>query len=101
MNDVFPVALPPAVFTATFPLFAPLGTLAVICVPELTVKVVAFTPPKVTWVAPFNPDSAVVTTVPAGCPRLMRVPIFHTYFFSAEGKLVTTVRESLTCCETR
>jgi hypothetical protein len=31
------LALPPAVVTVMFPVFAPLGTVAVICVPELTV----------------------------------------------------------------
>ena len=44
------VATPPEVVIAIFPLTAPVGTVAVTFVAELTVNVVAFTPPKVTFV---------------------------------------------------
>jgi hypothetical protein len=44
------VAVPPGVVMTIFPVFAPAGTVAVTCVSEFTVKVVAFTPPKVTFV---------------------------------------------------
>ena len=60
------VALPPAVFTAIFPVRAPVGTVAVIEVPEFTMKLVAFTPPKVTWVAPDKPVPVMLTCVPTG-----------------------------------
>jgi hypothetical protein len=39
------VAVPPAVVILIFPVNAPAGTVAVTCVPEITVKTVAFTPP--------------------------------------------------------
>src|SRR5438874_589311 len=42
------VAAPPAVVIAILPVFAPVGTVAVTCVSELAVNVVAFTPPNVT-----------------------------------------------------
>ena len=44
-------AVPPGVVITIFPVFAPLGTVAVTCVSELTVKLVAATPPNVTFVA--------------------------------------------------
>ena len=43
-------ALPPEVVMATLPVLADAGTVAVICVSESTVSVVAGTPPKVTFV---------------------------------------------------
>ena len=54
------------VLTATFPVIAPVSTVAVICVPELTVKVVAFTPPNDTCVAPIKPEPVIVTCMPTG-----------------------------------
>jgi hypothetical protein len=45
------LALPPFVVTAILPVFAPVGTIALISVSEFTVKVAAVTPPKVTFVA--------------------------------------------------
>ena len=39
-------AVPPDVLTAILLVFAPVGTIAVIWVSELTVKLVAFTPPE-------------------------------------------------------
>ena len=59
------VDLPPGVATRIFPVFAPLGTCAVICVPESTTKLAAV-PPNFTLVAPpkFCPD--MVTLVPTG-----------------------------------
>ena len=44
------VALPPLVVIAILPVLAPAGTTAVTCVSELTEKLKALTPPKVTAV---------------------------------------------------
>ena len=44
------VTVPPVVVIAIFPVMAPVGTVAVTWVSELTVNVVAVTPPKVTFV---------------------------------------------------
>lgn len=44
------VAVPPGVVIPILPVFAPVGTFAVTFVSEITVKLVAFTPPKVTFV---------------------------------------------------
>jgi|SRR5579872_854850 len=43
-------ALPPGVVTTILPVTAPVGTVAVTCVSEFTVKVVAAMPPNVTFV---------------------------------------------------
>src|SRR5712691_6614438 len=59
------VAVPPGVVTLIAPLVAPLGTVAVICVSELTVKEAA-APLKATAVAPVKWDPLIVTPVPAG-----------------------------------
>jgi hypothetical protein len=58
------VAVPPAVVTLTLPVVAPMGTVAVICVSELTVKVVAEVVLNFTELAPKNPVPVIVTTVP-------------------------------------
>jgi hypothetical protein len=58
------VAVPPGVVIAIFPVTAPVGTVAVTCVSEFTVKVVAATPPKVTFVVWISPVPVTVTTVP-------------------------------------
>ena len=63
MKLVLLVAVPPAVVTAIFPVTAPVGTVAVICVSEFTVKVVA-TPPNVTFVACVTLTPVMVTGVP-------------------------------------
>jgi hypothetical protein len=52
------VAVPSESVTAIVPVVAPAGTVAVICVSELTVKLVAAVPPKVT-----------ADTTLASCPR--------------------------------
>lgn len=44
------VAIPPGVVIAIFPVFAPVGTLAITFVSESTVTLVAGTPPNVTFV---------------------------------------------------
>ena len=44
------VAVPPGVVIAILPVFAPVGTVAVTCVSEFMVKLVAATPPNVTFV---------------------------------------------------
>ena len=56
--------VPPGVVTPIVPVFAPVGTVAVIWVSALTVNFVAFTPPKVTLVAPVKLSPLMVTTVP-------------------------------------
>ena len=66
MNVPVEVAVPSAVVTLIFPVTAPLGTVAVIRVPEFTVKTVAFLPPKLTFDAPVNPLPVIVTGVPTG-----------------------------------
>jgi len=52
--------------TLILPVVAPVGTVAVICVAEFTVKVVALTLLKLTAVAPVKPVPVMVTTVPTG-----------------------------------
>ena len=56
--------VPPGVVTLISTTPAPAGDLAVICVAELTVKLVAAVAPKVTAVAPVNPEPVIVTDVP-------------------------------------
>ncbi len=53
------------VVTAIFPVIAPVGTVAVICVSEFTVKV-AEVPLKVTLLAWVSPVPVIVTEVPTG-----------------------------------
>jgi hypothetical protein len=64
------VAVPPAVVTLTLPVVAVDGTVAVICVAELTVNVVAFTLLKLTELVvkpvPLKFVPVIVTTVPVG-----------------------------------
>jgi hypothetical protein len=64
----FPALVPvPAVFvTLIFPVVAPAGTVALICVSELTVNVVALVPLKLTPLAPVKPVPVSVTLVPIG-----------------------------------
>jgi hypothetical protein len=52
--------------TLIFPVAAPVGTVALICVSELTVNVVAPVPLKLTPLAPVKPVPVSVTLVPAG-----------------------------------
>src|SRR5438270_13534363 len=49
------VPVPAAFVTVIFPLVAPVGTVALICVSEFTVNVVAAVPSKLTPVDPVNP----------------------------------------------
>ena len=60
------VPVPPAVVTATLLVVAPAGTVAVICVAELTEKLVAAVPPKRTAVAPLKLVPVIVTEAPTG-----------------------------------
>lgn len=60
------VAVPAGLLTLTFPVVAPAGTVAVICVLEFAVNAVAGVPVKVTVVVPANPLPAIVTLVPTG-----------------------------------
>ena len=52
--------------TLIFPVVAPVGTVALICVSELTVNVVAAVPLKLTPLAPVKPVPVSVTLVPIG-----------------------------------
>jgi hypothetical protein len=58
------VTVPPVVVITIFPVIAPVGTVAVTWVSELTVKVVAATAPKVTLVVWGSPVPVVTTLVP-------------------------------------
>ena len=60
------VPVPLDVVTAMRPLLADVGTVAVICVLELIVKLLAFTPLNLTDRAPVNPVPMITTDVPAG-----------------------------------
>src|SRR5205807_2199795 len=60
------VPVPAAFVTVIFPVVAPVGTVALICVSEFTVNVVAAVPLKLTPVAPVKPVPVRVTLVPAG-----------------------------------
>ena len=60
------VAVPPGVVTAIDPVVAPAGTVAVICVEESTVNMVALVPLKATVVAPPRFAPVMTTFVPAG-----------------------------------
>lgn len=66
------VALPPAVVTATAPVVAPPGTVAVICVGLTTLKD-AGVPLNVTELAPSKAEPVRVTEVPTG-PEAGRIP---------------------------
>ena len=55
------LATPPGVVIAILPLTAPVGTVAVICVSELTVNVVAATPPNVTFDVCVRPVPLITT----------------------------------------
>ena len=59
-------AVPPAVVTLMGEWAKPPGTTAVICVSELTVKLVAAMVPNVTLVAPVKPVPVTVTLLPTG-----------------------------------
>jgi len=63
VKDVALVAVPPGAVTPIFPVFAPVGTVAVIWLLFFTVNVLAF-PPNVTPLASVNPLSVIVTAVP-------------------------------------
>jgi hypothetical protein len=60
------VPVPAEFVTATFPVVAPVGTVAVTWVLEFTVKVVAAVPLKVTSVVPVKPLPEIATLVPTG-----------------------------------
>jgi hypothetical protein len=59
-------AVPPGVVTLIGPVVAPVGTTAVICVAELTAKVVAAVALNVTSVAPVRFVPVITTDVPTG-----------------------------------
>jgi hypothetical protein len=64
MSALAPVLLPDDVVTLMIPVVAPSGTVALISCGEKTVKLVAFTPLKLTAVAPVKPLPNIVTIVP-------------------------------------
>ena len=66
VNVAADTAVPPAVVTLIFPVTAPVGTTAVIFVAEFTVKMVAATPPMLTFVAPVKPLPVMTTCDPTG-----------------------------------
>jgi hypothetical protein len=59
-------AVPPGVVVTILPVTAPVGTVAVTCVSEFTVKVVAATPPKVTFEVWVRLTPVMATTAPTG-----------------------------------
>lgn len=58
------LAFPPGVLMTIFPVSAPLGTTAATCVSESTVKLVAATPPNVTFLVCVRLAPVIVTDVP-------------------------------------
>ena len=64
--NFFELPNPPGVKIPIPPVLAPLGTVAVTCVAELTVNVVAFIPPNVTLLACVKPVPVMMTGVPTG-----------------------------------
>ncbi len=58
------VTVPPVLVMTIFPVIAPVGTVAVTWVSELTVKVVVVTPPKVTLLVCVSPVPVITTLVP-------------------------------------
>jgi hypothetical protein len=58
------VAVPSGVVAVIGPVFAPVGTVAVMCVSVSTENLVAFTPPNVTFVAPVKLVPVIFTWVP-------------------------------------
>jgi hypothetical protein len=64
VNEAALLETPPLVVTAILPVFAPVGTIAVICVSEFTVKLVAMTPPKVSLEAWVRLTPVMITEVP-------------------------------------
>lgn len=69
------VPVPARVVTAIMPVVAPAGTVAVICVSELTVKFAAV-PLKVTAVAPVKFRPVMTTDVPAAPPAGVKLVIY-------------------------
>jgi hypothetical protein len=59
---------PLGVVTVIFPVTAPVGTVAVTCMAELTANVVALTPPNVTFVVCVRPDPVMTTDAPTFGP---------------------------------
>ena len=66
VNELLLVAVPPGVVTLSGPVVAPAGTVALTCVSEVTVNVVAPVPLKLTPLAPVKPVPVSVTLVPIG-----------------------------------
>ena len=56
--------MPAGVVMPILPVFAPVGTVAVTCILEFTVNVVALIPPNVTFDAPFRPPPVITTETP-------------------------------------
>jgi hypothetical protein len=66
VKSVLLAADPPLVLITILPVIAPVGTLAVTWLSEFTVKLVAATPPNVTFVVCVSPVPVIVTGVPTG-----------------------------------
>lgn len=58
------VALPPGDVMTILPVLAPVGTVIVTCLSELTVNDVTFTPPRVTVAAWMSPEPLTTTEDP-------------------------------------
>ena len=58
--------VPPDVVMLIFPVFAPVGTVAITCVSEFTVNIVATTLPNDTFVVCFRLTPVILTEVPTG-----------------------------------
>jgi hypothetical protein len=95
------VAVPPGVVMTIFPVFAPVGTVAVTSVFETTVKLVAATPPKVTFVAPVRLMPVMVTFVPVGPMSGLKFVIWGITFAVAQrhALILQKWREQLRNCQ--
>jgi hypothetical protein len=72
--------VPPGVVTVILPVFAPLGTVAVIWIYESTLKLMALTPPKVTLVSGFAPS------VPLKSANVVKVCADETVAMAAKNR---------------
>ena len=82
------VPVPPGVVTAMGPVTAPVGTSASTSVSFLTWKLVAATPPKVTFVVPVKLLPVIVTAVPTG-PLVGLKPVMEGTTVNAPALVAT------------
>src|ERR1035438_505481 len=86
------VAVPPGVVTAIFPVTAPVGTVALTCVSEFAMGLVACTPPNMTIVVCASLTPVIVTDVPMG-PLGGAKPV--TFGVTRNGWLLASVPEGV------